>query len=237
MGQEVTVSGAGELALEGGQHRASNASEACSRALWTRLTGAEDADGACRTICHVPALLEEVRTVAATLAEFARPAEAVELVEHLLAIAPVYGIAERPPEEWATLWRAYIEALAPLPLEAIKVALTQWNREASYFPKPGEIYTRAIEHATRLRTVAYRARKAAEFRPRPAPKSAEQRAAERQELIDQGILTPDGKVNLQLKGFDPGSRMVRTPQQVAEGLRAQAEQHPPINPDDVPETV
>lgn len=174
------------LPLTGGALNVRSASDECSPALWKRLVEADDADHAARSIARNPALKAEVAQVAPRLAEWAKPAEPDRIMRKLVELAPIYGIGDRSATEWGVLFRAYLEALAPLPFESIEVACTLWNREASYFPKPGELFKLAEGSANRLRLAAWRARKAAEYvdnLPPPAP-SDEDRARVAQMAAD-----------------------------------------------------
>lgn len=136
----------------------------------------DDAEACCRAIARNPALKAEVAEVAPRLAEWARPASAEAIMRKLVELAPVYGIGDRSEAEWASLFSAYLDALAPLPMESINTAAVLWNRQASYFPKPGELFKLAEANANRLRSVAWRARRAAEYvdaLPPPPPTDAE----------------------------------------------------------------
>lgn len=240
MGQEMVAGTPGALALEGGTVR--NASDECSAALWQRLKNADDAHAAAWSVSRVPALAKEVREVLPRLLAHVEPASDEEIVELLLEAAVIYGIPDRSDAESATMFRIYLETLSGLPIEALRLGMLDWNKAASYFPKPGELHTRALVHATNLRTIIYRAKRAAEFQEKhPTPMTPEERAASRQKLIDEGLMTPDGKMILTRKPAPPPRPPARSPQEVAAGLRAAAAVKstiPPPSPiDDIPEAL
>lgn len=176
---------AAELALVGGERHAAKASEECSKELWRRLTESGDAKEAARLIGRVPALLAEVRRIAPRLNARQQPTGAEGVLAQLVPLIPVYGVSDRSESEWAAFWGAYIDALEILPPEALAEAIVAYNRQAKFFPKPGELFMLAQEAATRVRTAAYRAKKAAEWRepgPSPMTVSDEERARRKAEV-------------------------------------------------------
>lgn len=210
------------LPLEGGRLHATNASELCSAGLWRRLTDEGDKWGdAVRSIAGHAGMLAEVVEVRGELARRAEKAQPVEILAELIALGPIYGISDKSDDEWSMLFGAYLEALAPLPLEAIRQGIVDWNREGEFFPKPGQIYTRADPYARKLRMAAYRAARAAEWvEKNPPEKSEAERLADRQKLIDAGLMTPDGEfAPLTFRKVDRGPAAPKeTPQEMAERL-------------------
>lgn len=202
----------------------------------------DDADGwsdAVRQIARTPALQREVREVGAEVQARGARADAVDILAELIQLAPVYGISDRTDDEWAVLFGAYLEALAPLPLEAIRQGITEWNREGEFFPKPGQIFQRAEPFARKLWQAAYRAKKALEWvETNPPPKSDEERARDRQRLIDEGLMTPDGKfVPLQFRKVVEPGRPKETPAQMAERLRAVADGTAPVQTEGLADAI
>lgn len=228
------------LPLEGGRHHAKTASELCSAALWRRLT--DDADGwsdAVRQIARTPALQREIAEVGLEVQARAAKAEAFDILAELIKLAPIYGISERSDDEWALLFGAYIEALESLPIEAIRQGITEWNREGEFFPKPGQIFQRAEPFARKLWKASYRAKKAIAFvETNPPPKTDAERAADRQKLIDEGIMTPDGRIApLQFRKVETPARPKETPDQMADRLRAIADGTAPVQTETMADAI
>lgn len=165
-------------------------------------------------------------------------AEAIDIMQALVELAPTYGLRDLSASEYDALFRVYLEALAPLPLEAIKEGIVQWSRDGNgYFPKPEQIYQRAEPFAHPLRLAAYRAKKALTWaEDNPPPKTAEERAADRQRAIDAGILNPDGTVNLTFKPVAE-TRPRETAQQMADRLRCIADGVEKIETDPMPDHI
>lgn len=179
---------------------------------------------------------QEVVEVRGELARRAERAADIDIMGELIALAPIYGISDRTDDEWSMLFGAYLEALSPLPIEAIRAGIVDWNREGEFFPKPGQIYSRAEPYAVKLRMAAYRARLAAERveKVQNAP-TDEERAADRQRLIDAGLMTEDGvftPLNFRKVETTPP---VETPQAMAERLRRLADGTKPVETDPLPE--
>lgn len=198
-----------------------------------------------RSISRHDGLKAEVIEVLPELARRASKAEPFDIMAELIALAPIYGISDRTDEEWATLFSAYLEALAPLPIEAIRAGIVEYNREGEFFPKPGQIYQKAEPIARKLFQAAYRAKRAAEWvEQNPAPKSDEERARDRQALIEAGLMTPDGKfAPLNFKRVQDPERPKETPQEMAARLKriadgtAAIEGGKPLSADDLPEAI
>lgn len=214
------------LNLVGGQHHARTASELCTKGLWRLLTDTgESADNAARIIGRSPALLSEARNVAEALKARAAPAQDTEIFAILVDHAPVYGIRDLSPPEYERLFSVYLRALEPLPMEALREAFVDWSRTGSgFFPKPEQIYQRAERVASALRMAAYRAQKAVRWRDdhRP-PKSAEERARDRQAAVDAGLIDENGRVVLNLRTTRTSTMVKETRSDMADRLRRVAE--------------
>lgn len=223
------------LPLEGGRNLAKTASGLCTEALWRLLTdSSETADNAVRRIGRSDRLMAEVREVGAEVARRGAAAGPTDIMAELVKLAPTYGIRDLSDGEFAELFSTYLRALAPLPLEAIREGIVQWTRDGNgFFPKPEQIFQRAEPFAHPLRVAAYRAKKAIDHVERnPPPKTAEERAADRQRAIDAGVLNPDGTVNLTFR-TPVESRPRETAQQMADRLRKVADGSHPIVTDPV----
>lgn len=178
--------------------------------------------------------MREVQEVGAEVHRRGQPATALEIIAELIKLLPVYGVTDRTDEEAASLFVSYVEALGVLPLEAIREGIIEVNREATFFPRPGEIFKKAEPHAHPLRVAAYRAKRAAEWVERnPPPKTDAERAADRQRAIDEGILDANGKVILNFKPVAP-PRPRETQQEAAERLRRIAAGAEEIRTDPLP---
>lgn len=190
------------------------ASEACSKGLWTLLTAGDDSSGAIRLIRLNQTLRDELRRVLPQLQERNRAAMPAEALKVLVENAPALGIPDRSPQEWATLFRSYLVTLEGLTVEALEDAFVRWNRAEAYpeepkrhafYPKPAEVFLLAQKSRLELGAAVYRAKKALENADRvePPQQSPEEKARQRQELIDKGYLTADGRVNLGTKPITP----------------------------------
>lgn len=216
------------------------------------------ADEAVRAIRRYPKLVEECQAVAPRLAERCRPMETrTEVLEHLLPFVVVYGLRDRPKAAWTKFWDAYIDALLPLPSEALAEAVVQWNQHGEAFmPKPNQLFKLALPRATEMRVAAWRAKKACEAEAaHPIQHKREltpEEVAERKRLTASmfntdaegrviGLKKPDGAQPGRgpAPGMDPPpARPLHERQAEAERLRAYAdaqEAKPLTPPDDEPE--
>lgn len=179
--------------------------------------------------------MREVREVGAEVHRRGQPADPDEIISALFLLLPVYGVTDRTDEEAASLFVSYVEALGVLPLEAIREGIIEVNREATFFPRPGEIFKKAEPHAHALRVAAYRAKRAADWvEKNPPPKTDAERAADRQAAIDAGILDANGKVILNFKPTSE-SRPRETQHEAAERLRRIAAGAEEIRTDPLPQ--
>lgn len=203
----------------------------CSAGLRKLLTAGDDSSGACRLVAINPTLRAEVERQYPALLAAMEPAHDVDLMRVLVQQAQLLGIGQRGEDEWADLMGIYLTQLKDFPLEAIEEAFAKWNRGELYpkdvgrhafFPKPAELHALGTLHLTDMRIAAYRARKALEHVEKAGVEwTPERKAAERQKMIDQGLLTADGKPNFQIKAKSiPDDRPRLSPHQMAEQLRA-----------------
>ena len=189
-----------------------------------------------RELATTPSYRSEVERVAAALNDEARPATRDELTKLLILHAPAYGVQVRSESEWLALFANYFEVLSSTPLLAVQEAFRRWGRGELYpkdigrhtfFPKAPELHKLAEPMAHQLRKAAWRAKQAAEMAGvQPKPKDTRSGAEKRAELIRMGILTEDGRVNLAPKSdaMKPPVAPSSTPNQVAEALRAKAQE-------------
>ena len=216
------------------------ASEICSKGLWRLLTdtGIERAE-AVRLIGLNPKLRGELEHILPILEAKAAPLTPEVLAERLARQWVTFSVPDRSAAEWAAMVAPYLDALAPLSADMIDDAFIRWNRSELYpdqpgrhafFPKPAEIYALAERSRLELAGAAFRAREAAKRidQKAVAAPTVVDRARNRQALIDAGMMTEDGRVILpEVKGVPPASRPTgETPHQMAERLRAAAEDDP-----------
>lgn len=194
----------------------------CSPGLKRLLTEGEDAGGACRLITLNPKLRAECQEILPALQGAKAPAAEAEVLEILVRNAPTYGITAPGVGGWMVFFGAYLDALEGLPAYAIEDAFLRWNRGeghanlqmASFYPKPGQLFTLAQKGKAELWLAAYRAEKAlayAEEKAKPPPE------------VRKEVGSKLGDLLAELKGArrmpDP-FRPTLSPQQMAEKIRA-----------------
>lgn len=207
------------------------------------MTEGDDQHRAIRLIAINPTLRAELARVRPILEAKMAPLSEVDLMRRLVENAPAFGIPNRSPEQWAALFGSYLEALVPLSGEMIDDAFVRWNRGELYpkepgrhafYPRPAELFKLAEKHRLELSMARWRALRAAEYVDKIPPRvpTQEERAARRQQLIDDGLLNEDGSVNFTPRPMLTEKRSTReTPHEMAERLR----QTPPAPDDDWPE--
>lgn len=211
----------------------------CSPGLRKLLVEGDDAGAACRLLALNAKLRDEARELQPAIEHELEPAARTDLLPLLIRQAIVFGVPDRRPEAWAELLDVYLQALEGFSVAAVEDGFARWNRGELYpaqpqrhafFPKPAELVTMAAPHKRDLQMARYRVRKALEHVAKTGHAwTPERKAAERQKMIEMGLLTADGKPNFQIAGKTiPGElRPTRTPQQVAEQLRAAASNEAP----------
>lgn len=151
----------------------------CSPGLWKLLTEGEDGGSAIRLVAINPTLRREVETVTPNLLASLAPAGDMALMALLVEHATTFGISVKNKAEWAAILGVYLDALADLPLGAVSEAFARWHRSELYpkdpgrhafFPKPAELYSLAAPWWTKIRTAAWRARRAVEYVERKLPR-------------------------------------------------------------------
>lgn len=239
MGTELAPATA-NLPMIGGSLNVKTGSELCSKGLWALLTTSADrSDGAVRIIALNGTLRREISEVYSALEAWVAPAAPDLLLELLVRETPSYGIATLSgPSEWRAFFGSYLEALKPLPLEAVAVAFTRWSRgeffksekdkgQAAFYPKAVQLFELAQPTRIELQTALWRAKKAIDHVEKlPPPRSSR---PTRDELIAQGVLDANGRAILPAaKGIPPTmpTKAPETRAEMAERLRAARAQAP-----------
>lgn len=175
-------------------------------------------------MARVPALVDEVRRIAGTLQEAAKPSTKEQVLHRVLRIMAAWGVTEKDAKEHSAGLTLWVEALMPLPMEAIEAGVLECGRTCKFLPRPAEVYQAALPKANELRLLAYRAKKAAEHAERTKPPTQERMT--KAEMIAAGFMDEAGNVILgKSKPIPPvASRPRETPQQAAEKIRRAAEE-------------
>lgn len=227
----AVVPAAANLPLVGGE--SSKCSDLCGPGLWRLLSEGEDRDGAIRLITINQTLRARLADVAPGLAERAAPIDPEELMVRLVKLWMALRLPERTTQEWEATTEVYVDTLGQIPAEAIDTAILRWNQAEMYpdqpgrhafFPTPAELFHLARPRHLLIAKAAYRAQLAMKRVTQAPPKAlaAPDRSGRREQLIREGVLTPDGKLALQLKGFSPQAGRRESPHALAERLRAAA---------------
>jgi hypothetical protein len=158
-----------ELQLSGGGLNASTLSEAVTSQLWRLCEDSVDAKQAARRIAANPARMAEAREKLSLVARVAGPVGPDACYVALQPLVIQYGIPPfGPGEEGAAMqeawWRTTIKALQDLPRESLDLAVDRYiaTQTRHYFPNPGTLRKLCEAHATKVRMVAWRIRKAVE---------------------------------------------------------------------------
>jgi hypothetical protein len=141
-----------------------------------------------------PEALAEIKREGASLQEAIKPCGDGVVRGCLTASATVYG-SPWDDERLAAIGMAkYFAVLSELPTEAVLRGFADYDRlpDSRFFPRPGQLLALCEPHARKLRIAAGRARMASEKLPKPKPPTAEDKARDRQALIDAGHMNPDG---------------------------------------------
>ena len=188
------------------------------------LKNAEDAADAARKARHVPAMLEELKLSGGALIAKAQPAHPDDLQAMIMKFFLGLGLKDRDVAEHKAALALWMDALGNLPLDAVRVGITEAARTCLYLPKPADVYMAALPHAQELQLIAYRAKRALEEAGKAAPpKSAKMTHAE---MKAAGFMDENGKIILAPpKPIPPNTPAVRlTPHELAEKLRRHGEQ-------------
>lgn len=228
-----------ELALQGGSAPARKLSELLETSLLATATKTTEDPHERNSLIYRIAANPEMRqqAIAAApmleaMAQPARPADILAAMAELILLYPL-GEIERSAEGQATrdaFLGLYVKHLRDLPLAAIRVGIQAYIQrpKSIYFPKPGEIREGAEKEAARIRTAAYRVKKALEtpVATRRAPTEAE-RAKVREMMAKDGLLDANGKFSA-ARMFMKKPKVTAPPtgetrQQMAERARRAAE--------------
>lgn len=245
------------LALTGGATSTTSASAPCSPGLWKLLTEGEDGGSAIRIIALNPTLRAECERVTGSIVALAsrmpdEDAQAQALMAVLVRHAPGFGVQAKGADEWAAIFDGYLETLWDMPAMAIEEAFSRWKRNELYpkdigrhafYPKANELFALAGPFWHKLRTAAWRSKRALEKIEAEAPKmTADERAANSakiRELMTQprerfppqppGITLKDWVAHCRANGLveigepqGPDTAPKISPQQMAERIRAAA---------------
>ena len=173
-------------------------------------------------------LRSECERVLPSLDAAKSPATPAEILEVIVRKMPAYGVTAKHANEWGVTFESYLTALDGFPLYAVEDAFARWDRgegtktiEAAGFPpRPPQVALLAQEGKREIFTAAYRARKALlQVEKRGVEWTAERKREERQKMIDQGLLTPEGKPNFTVGAKPMPNVPRRDPHEVAEQLR------------------
>lgn len=230
-----------QLALVGGVSTTPNAFAPFSRAATAALTRTGTAHATkVEAILHNPVVHAEIKRLAPDLVAASLPAggDFVRLVL-LERIAPVCGVPWEDDSVGDVALREYETALGDLPVEALHRGIDAFHKspESRFFPRPGPLREFCLPHAHRLFAASFLARTvAARDAKVVAPRTPEQRAAEREALIAAGHMNPDGSMNLTTrKGPPPAPSTGETRAEMAERTRrlaAELEARKPLPPSD-----
>lgn len=206
--------------------------EALSPGLKKLLTQGDDSGGACRLIALNRTLRAECERMLPMLEMQKAPAERADVLEIIARRMVAYGVTENLAFQHGVRWDSYVAGLAGMPANAIEDAFDRWDRGegtggnmtyAGLPPRPPQLALLAQVGKTEIWTAAYRAKKALDHVEKEAQHfTPEQRAAERQKMIEAGYLNADGSPNLTLsaKAMPEPHRPRHSPSEVAAQLRA-----------------
>lgn len=223
------MSGTNELALAGGGLNRPTASERFTAAAWRLLTGErENSQAAVAAIRANPEALEEIKREWESLQAAIQPCGDDVVHESLLAAASVYGSPWDNDAIAAVGMAKYFAVLSDLPTEAVLRGFEDYDRQpdSRFFPRPGQLLALCEPHARKLRMAAGRAKMARERLPsKAAERTPEEKARDRQAMIDAGHMNPDGSFKpLQMKKMPEPARTHETKHQMAERARRVADQ-------------
>lgn len=152
-----------------------------------------------------------------------------ELLGLLQAEGQTLG-ASMVAQEWEAMIGPYEAAFAHMPLACLTQAFEAWRRGegeknplwATIFPRPDQLARLAEPFWLEERAKQYRERREREG---PRQFTAEERATERQKMIDAGYLNADGTPNLarSAKHIPAPDHPRRSPAEVAQELRDHAQ--------------
>jgi hypothetical protein len=157
------------LPLSGGGLNAATLAEAISPRLWKVTAEAENAFEAGRRIVASAELLAEAQDKLSLVSRLAAPMGPEDCYVALQPLVIMYGIpafgeGEDGDRLRAAWWASTQKALCDLPKESLEYAVDRYIATATkhLFPDPGILRKICEEHATQVRMVAWRIRKAVE---------------------------------------------------------------------------
>lgn len=186
-----------------------------------------------RVIAANPGLRREASELVIHLESRKRPASREQIVAAVAGQMPAWGVSAKAAEVWNLTYASYADALDGMPLYAVQEAIIRWNQgkavkdiaAAGFPPRPAQLVTLAEEAKRELYMAAYRVGLALKTEEAAEAWTPERKREERQKMIDQGLLTEDGKPNFALGGKPiPNDRPKIDQHALAEQLRAAAGQ-------------
>lgn len=172
------------------------ASTPSEKGLVTLLKNSDDAAAAARRVAQVPAMREELERSGTALVRAAYPATDEEIQEEVMILMAAYGVSKKEVLEHASALLVWGEALAGLPLDAIRVGRVEASRTCTFLPKPADVYKAAKAYATELQVVAYRAKAAMEALNHREPKVKPDERMSHEEMKAAGYMDAQGRVIL-----------------------------------------
>lgn len=161
------------------------------------------------------------------------PATRDEIVAIVMREMPAWGVGAKHAAEYGVTYASYADALEGHSVYAVEEAVVRWNsgqriddlKMGGFPPRPAQLGLLAQEAKTELYMAAYRCGLALKhIEKKPEVWTPERKRAEREKAIAMGLLTPDGKVNFEIKPRSMDApRPTRPPSAVAQELRAMAD--------------
>lgn len=164
-----------------------------SPALWQLLSSGPSENTT--EIAQSPALKAEAARASDLLRAAAEPAGEQFLQRALAPLVLVFGLGEQASSP--LFWKAYNDVLRDFPRVAIDRAVSQWQAEGKFFPKPAELRERAKPHADAFRQAAFRASEAQ--REHKAPEVSKRDQATPESRAQVARMLADFKATVEVK--------------------------------------
>lgn len=161
--------------------------------LWQLLS--EGSSENTRIIANTESLKAEAARASRSLAVAAEAAGPQYLQRALAPLVLIYGLGDQASSP--AFWRVYNEVLADYPRIALDRAVSQWQGEGLFFPKPAELKAIAKPHADALRQAVYRCEEAQKDEVQEQPNKRDQRTP--QSMAQVGRMMADYAKMIQTK--------------------------------------